>query len=251
MHVDTGEEMENNYNTGLAKSGKVRIDPSALQVNKEDVLLGMSMDISHADDYLLSLIDDLTRQCISLSEPKACYTILPDPVIDKKASTLQISNQVFEVDKIVARAFNNSTHMVLFIGTCGEKPEQLSRQLMSEGHSLEGLIVDLIASQLADEVAEYIHRTIEKDALEAGLKITNRYSPGYCNWPVSDQHKLFALTGNTTCGVRLQPSSLMIPIKSVSCLIGMGPQVKFNNYVCEYCNNTLCVYRNKKKSNKR
>ena len=241
--------MGNTHNTDLVKSGKFNIDPSALTVSKEDIFRGMSMDISHADDYLLGLIEDLTKQCLSLAEPQACFSILPDPVINKKTSTLQLSNQVFEVDKIVANAFKNSTHIALFIGTCGEKPEKLSRQLMSEGHSLDGLIVDLIASQLAEGVAEYIHKTIEKNALPSGLKVTNRYSPGYCNWPVSDQHKLFGLMGETSCGVRLKSSSLMIPIKSVSGLIGMGSVVKFNEYVCEKCNNVHCVYRNRKKEN--
>ncbi len=246
MNVDTGRQMEKNSDTELVRSGKLSIDASALTVRPEDIFLGMSMDISHADDYLLGLIKDLTRKCLLVAEPKACFTILPDPVIDKKASTLLISNQVFEVDKIVANAFKNSTHIALFIGTCGEKPEQLSRQLMSEGHSLEGMIVDLIASQLADRVAEYIHKAIEKNVMAKGLKVTNRYSPGYCNWPVSDQHKLFSLFEDMPCNVSLQPSSLMIPIKSVSGLIGIGPGVKFNEYVCEYCNNTQCVYRNRK-----
>lgn len=206
----------------------------------------MEMDVSVADDYLLGLIKHFTNKCITLAELKACYTIVANPEFNNETAELKISNQTFNLSKIVASALNKGTHMALFVCTCGEKVEQLSRQLMNEGHSLEGLIIDLIASELAESIADYIHNTIKQDAAKAGLHITNRYSPGYCNWPVSDQQKLFALVGENNCGVSLTPSSFMVPIKSVSGIIGIGPDVKFRGYACAKCDDTQCIYRNRR-----
>jgi cobalamin-dependent methionine synthase I len=117
---------------------------------------------------------------------------------------------------------------------------------MSEGHTLESLVVDLIASELAEGAADFIHKQIEEDAASSNFRITNRYSPGYCNWPVSEQQKLFTLMGKNTCGVILTPSSLMIPIKSVSGIVGIGAEVMFHGYACAKCDDAQCIYRNRK-----
>lgn len=204
------------------------------------------MDLSDADNYLIRLIDDLIKKCYTLCEPKACYSIFAHPKFETTHSGIEINNQVLLLSKIVRAGLKNSSQIALFIGTCGEKAEHYSRQLMNEGNTLESLVIDLIASELAESTADYIHKKIGKDVAEYNFKITNRYSPGYCNWPVSDQQKLFSLLGENTCEVLLTPSSLMIPIKSVSGIIGIGPEVKFHRYACAKCDNAHCIYRNKR-----
>jgi hypothetical protein len=86
-----------------------------------------------------------------------------------------------------------------------------------------------------------------KEMTEArGMKITNRYSPGYCGWNVSEQHKLFSLLEDNYCGISLNESALMQPIKSVSGIIGIGEKVRFNKYTCNLCDQQNCLYRNSK-----
>jgi hypothetical protein len=62
--------------------------------------------------------------------------------------------------------------------------------------------------------------------IDSGLLVVVRFIPGYCNWLLSDQQKLFELIGGNNCGVKLTESSLMILIKSVSGVIGVGAEVK-------------------------
>ena len=88
-----------------------------------------------------------------------------------------------------------------------------------------------------------MHDLLGRQMDEFGLKITNRYSPGYCNWPVSDQQILFLLLPEKFCGVTLTGSSLMIPIKSVSGVIGIGASVKMKEYTCDTCGMKDCTYR--------
>jgi hypothetical protein len=75
------------------------------------------------------------------------------------------------------------------------------------------------------------------------MKITNRYSPGYCDWNVGEQHKLFSFFPDNYCGIRLTPSALMDPVKSVSGIIGIGENVKRNDYTCRVCDMKDCIYR--------
>jgi cobalamin-dependent methionine synthase I len=79
-----------------------------------------------------------------------------------------------------------------------------------------------------------------------GFKITNRYSPGDCGWPVTDQQKLFTLFPENFCGISLSESSLMHPIKSVSGIIGIGQHVRKTAYACDLCEMDTCVYRYRK-----
>jgi hypothetical protein len=45
------------------------------------------------------------------------------------------------------------------------------------------------------------------------------------------------------CGIKLTPSALMDPVKSISGIIGIGKDVKNNPYICRLCNQNDCVYR--------
>jgi cobalamin-dependent methionine synthase I len=79
--------------------------------------------------------------------------------------------------------------------------------------------------------------------LEENKLITNRYSPGYCDWPVKDQQKLFSFFPEKFCGIRLSESSLMYPIKSLSGMIGIGSLVSYQLYPCDSCKDENCQYR--------
>jgi hypothetical protein len=48
------------------------------------------------------------------------------------------------------------------------------------------------------------------------------------------------------CGVTLTDSSLMLPIKSVSGVIGVGPDVKKMDYTCGLCSFADCFRRKKR-----
>lgn len=91
-----------------------------------------------------------------------------------------------------------------------------------------------------------IQDEMEQHLRQYGLNITDRYSPGYCGWNVDEQQKLFSLFPDKFCGVTLTPHSLMQPVKSVSGIIGIGPEVSRKGYTCNVCDMANCIYRKKK-----
>jgi hypothetical protein len=92
---------------------------------------------------------------------------------------------------------------------------------------------------------------LEKSMASSGTKITNRFSPGYCGWDVSEQHKLFQLLPGTYCGIRLSASALMDPEKSISGMIGIGKNVRHLPYTCNLCDMKDCIYRNLRSEKKK
>jgi hypothetical protein len=153
-------------------------------------------------------------------------------------------NIEFMAGRQVVNNLKNSELLALFICTAGEEVSRRSKQLMSSGNLLEGYVTDMVGSLLAEGAMDILQDRLRKEMESKGLRITNRFSPGYCNWDVSEQHKLFSLFPESFCGVRLSESALMKPIKSVSGVIGIGREVNYNKYVCDACSEVDCIYKN-------
>lgn len=242
-------ELENLENkqpaNGKPTSIPVELYPpvSNLKASAEFILKGLGMTPEDADEYLLSLIDGLILKCTLLVEPRAVFVVYDSVTYNRGRQSIVISGVTFHTDRIVFQSLKKSAAIVIFAATCGLKIETLARQLMNDGYALEGLIVDLIGSELAEAIVEHLHQYVEQWAKELGDKVSNRYSPGYCNWPVSEQQQLFSLLNGNNCGIVLNENSLMTPIKSVSGIIGIGPNLKKAAYQCKVCEDLNCIMR--------
>ena len=107
-------------------------------------------------------------------------------------------------------------------------------------------IADSLGSIIAEKTADCMEVALAEYIREKNWKHTNRYSPGYCGWHVSEQQKLFPLFPIAApCGIRLTDSSLMVPINSVSGVIGTGTNVRKLEYTCGLCTYENC-YRKRK-----
>ncbi|MBQ8582057.1 MAG: hypothetical protein IJ478_08265, partial [Alistipes sp.] len=118
-----------------------------------------------------------------------------------------------------------------------------AHELNAQGDFLEAYIIDAIGSLTVERAMDKIHKALEVEQAERGMNITNRYSPGYCNWPLRDQRPLFDFVGENPTGIALSESCLMHPIKSVSGVIGIGVKVRRRAYGCVICQNKTCIYR--------
>ena len=72
-------------------------------------------------------------------------------------------------------------------------------------------------------------------ATARGLKVGMRASPGQEGWSIQQQRLLFGLLPTEEIGVRLTSSCLMLPRKSVSFVIGLGPDMRADSVPCDFC----------------
>jgi hypothetical protein len=223
-------------------SGEIHFPKEQISIRKQEILRLLKVPPAMADDYLNSLIDEFAVKVLNISNPKGAYVLLNTPGFIE-SSKLHIAEKTFDLGKIVYSAMQNSSTIAFFIVSAGDQAESLSKQLIHDGHYLEGLIADLTGSEIAESAARLIHDKIQGNASELNLRTSNRYSPGYCNWPISDQKMLFGLFPKNTCSISLSDSSLMKPLKSVSGMIGIGKDVVFKPYMCSKCQIPSCIYR--------
>jgi len=222
---------------------EVKISPRDLTVSKNEIelTLGYSdgMMPSHFSEMVDVLLSQLSRNC-SIA---AGYRVVDVSRSPNRVNGLEVGGKFMTMDKIVTGQLKKAEQAALFVCTIGPTMENWSRQLLKEDDIVLGFMVDTIASATAECVTNLLHDHIGMRMEQRGLKITNRYSPGYCNWPVSEQHVLFSLFPQDFCGVTLTESALMLPIKSVSGIVGIGANVERKDYICNRCGVKDCTYR--------
>ena len=152
----------------------------------------------------------------------------------------------FEMGHIIQRQLRGAEAYALFICTAGTAFEQYQQQLKDWGDMVRIFIADALGSVIAEKCADRMEALLQANIDKLGWHHTNRFSPGYCGWHVSQQQRLFLLFGGHTCGVTLTDSSLMVPIKSVSGIIGLGKEVRRLDYTCGLCDFKQCYKRRKR-----
>lgn len=193
--------------------------------------------------FVTGLIEEILQESQKIASIKAQYRIFNNIKFDKENRSVTINNISFNIKNIVFGQLKKSDSAAIFLCTAGEEIGIRSRKAMQERDFLRGYIYDVVGSEIVEAAADLMQKELEKAAISTGKKITNRYSPGYCGWDVAEQHKLFQLVPYNYCGIRLTPSALMDPVKSVSGIIGIGEKVKSNPYTCNLCDLKDCIYR--------
>jgi len=206
--------------------------------------------------------DDLMITSVEVYEQMGYHDAEPDAVT--KAELTQIISEVsqwlrpqfsyfvvsvqptFDMGNIILRQLRGSEAYALFICTAGVAYEAYQQRLKEQGDMVRVFIADALGSVIAEKCADQMEKALQESIDKLGWKHTNRFSPGYCGWHVSQQQLLFPLFQGHTCGVRLTDSSLMVPIKSVSGIVGLGKNVRHLDYTCGLCDFKQCYKRKKK-----
>lgn len=218
-----------------------------LQIPSSEIYEAMGYKDSIPDQMVIEEIDALLRRIAPLLRPRLFFFIT-DGILDIEKETLTIQNTVFSIGKTIARQLRGSEAFAFFAATAGVEFEAFQHTLQLEDDMVKIYIADSLGSIIAEKTADCMENSLEAFIQSNGWKHTNRYSPGYCGWHVSEQQKLFSLFPVASpCGIELTDSSLMIPIKSVSGVIGVGSSVRKLEYTCGLCTYENCFRKRKRK----
>ena len=222
---------------------EVKINIQDLILSKEKIGDSLGYSNSQIPSHFEMMINNILQQLPKRCEIRAGYRLLDVNKPHDKKDGLFIAGHFFKMEKIVTNQLKEAQKVALFVCTIGLEMENWTRQLLNNNEPTLSYLVDTIASETVENATDLLYDFIDKKMSDSGLKITNRYSPGYCNWPVSEQHLLFSLLPKNFCGITLTESALMLPIKSISGVIGVGEKVKRMDYFCDRCGVKDCTYR--------
>lgn len=214
---------------------------SDLTLNKDEIYLNLGYGGQTPDDQFIELIEQLLEYISTFCVPRAGFIILPGAIPNK--NFLEINDIRIKVGPIITKYLNNSTHFGAFIATAGAEFDNYLDQLKADGDIVSEFLAYSIGSEIAEATVRFVTDRIAEEADKSGFEMTHSYSPGHCSWHVREQKQLFSLLPDKPCGVKLNESSLMHPVKSVSGIIGLGKDIKQTPHGCEICGMVTCYKR--------
>lgn len=179
------------------------------------------------------IIDEISQICT----PEYGYKICTGEITGVRS--IKIGNEEFHPGSIITKYLTTSEQFIIVVATAGVAFDKYLKELHTKGDILNDFIADSLGSAIAEATIEKLLTQLET---EIG-HISNSYSPGYCGWHVKEQQKLFKLLPTGVCGITLNDSSLMNPIKSISAVIGYGKDVIKKPYGCAICEKKDCYKR--------
>lgn len=142
------------------------------------------------------------------------------------------------------RRWGAFTQVGLGILTIGEALEQRVDALLEQREFPLAFMLEAAGWVAAEEAALALTNTICNAHIARGLKVTTRHSPGYGGWDIWDQRVLFRLLPAETMGVRINDFCVMVPGKSLSFGVGIGPVARVEQaHKCQRCDLRHCAFR--------
>lgn len=216
---------------------------SDLQFDLQGLKIALGFGDAELPEPFDLYVDEALEFASHVSEIKVGYLISDDVKLDSGHGIVHVNDLAFNVGKIICKELRGVEKLLLFVCTAGLSISRKSSELLKGEDPAKGYIYDQVGTYLVEAAGDRMQMLIKEELALTGERITNRYSPGYCHWSVSEQHKLFSLFPAAPCGVTLTGSALMHPVKSISGLIGIGKEVRYREYQCDLCLNLECIYR--------
>lgn len=207
----------------------VKIDES---IDRTSWLRAMNAG-EEADGALKESMDEAERLLLSAAEPKAVYRIM-----DKENLGLSGFS--------IRRHLEGCDRVALMGATIGSGVDQLIRKFQITDMAM-AFILDCGASVVIESVCDEFSKYIDDNT---DGYITSRFSPGYGDFPIEYQKKLIGyIDGQRKIGLNVTQSSLMVPRKSVTALIGISDKpVRGKPATCDECVlKEKCVLRKERK----
>jgi hypothetical protein len=179
-----------------------------------------------------------------LLEPAIAYEIYTTTEINQRQLFLEGKPVVH--DSLLSSLLPSAKELAVAVCTIGPKLEKQVTDYTSRGEPLRGILLDGIGSAAVDALAEEAYNFVAREASSRGYEASSPISPGMPGLPITEQWQLLKLVPAGEIGVSLTSAGIMVPRKSASMVMGIGPQMaKWTRAeVCARCHlKKTCPYR--------
>lgn len=170
-----------------------------------------------------------------LAEPAAVWDLLPVHQVD--GGRAHVGGTWLRVGPH-ADLLTPAHQALVSVATIGPALEAEVRHLMQKGDLLEGFMLDSAGVLALATVGNSLGRLVEALAAQREWGVSLALAPGsLVGWPVHDQKALCSLLDLAAIGVTLNSSQVLLPHKSASRLVGLGPDytAKQVESACRFC----------------
>ncbi len=193
-------------------------------------------------EQVLALFEEAMLLGERLMSPRFVYRSVP--VDAQSAGLIEAGGERLHIPEI-HRLWGRLAAVGAGICTVGDAIETRVSALFEAREFPLALMLDSVGSAAVESLVEYANDLLCQAALPGSLKVTNRISPGYAGWDTAEQAALFRLCPGGPIGVTLNDACVMTPLKTISLLVGLGPDARVDHYFtqCRRCWMPDCAYR--------
>lgn len=126
--------------------------------------------------------------------------------------------------------------VILLAATLGAASERLLLREQARS-STRAVMLDAVLSAAIEAVCDQTEQEIRDDVERSGLYLTDRFSPGYGDMPMTQTREICeVLSASKAIGLTVSQSGIMIPRKSVTAIMGVSKvSVSRRPSGCEGC----------------
>jgi hypothetical protein len=219
-------------------------DQLEVNIDTKEVLRFLGYrDAKKPEAKVHKILADEIEEARVIVRPKAIYCEVN--VLGTGNDSIELDgNLMLRVGEKAVRWWYGCQSLAVALCTIGGGLEEKVLTLFGENKYTQALILDSAGSVAVDSVADQVNHFICHKALDSGMNVGPRLSPGYGKWPLTDQRLIFELLDGRSIGIHLNDHCMMIPQKSVSFCAGLGMQESLGKInPCRYCDMPDCQYR--------
>ena len=191
-------------------------------------------------------VDDQTRQQILSAMDKARK--LAKPKIVYQISTLHGCENSLGIPlegQDIAKLLKTCDQVVFLAATLGTAMDVESKRLALKDMG-DMLVFDAVCNAAIEAVADAFQEELKRSQLQKHRYLTDRFSCGYGDLSISIQNAFCeALDTKRKIGLYVNTSSLLIPLKSITAIIGISDEKQPKHITgCAYCDlKETCLLR--------
>jgi hypothetical protein len=177
-------------------------------------------------------------------EPAVAYEYYPITAMDADRISLK-GGKTIEAPLLPA-TFPEAKELIVLVGTIGPGLEKRVTEYSKGGKALRGMVLDGIGTAAVDRLIPGAMALIAAEVASRGYEIGSPINPGMPGFPMTEQWSLLKLVPSKEIGISLSSSGVLIPRKSTSMVIGIGPKMTrwTQAEVCGRCSlRESCLYR--------
>jgi hypothetical protein len=193
------------------------IQPRITGINPWEVLRYLGVSNGEAPEDLLETVRRCGEEIQRVARPRVVWRLFPLEGTTPAGTSLTLTGED------IRRHLHDCHQCVLMAATLGADVERLLMHTQVSDMA-KALILDSCASSAVENLCDNFEADLRLQVEAEGLFLTDRFSPGYGDLPLALQREFCTLLNTQRqIGLTVSPTSLLIPRKSVTAVLGVSP----------------------------
>jgi hypothetical protein len=179
-----------------------------------------------------------------LLQPVTTYEIYE--VVSMDPDKVMLTSGAIVNGTLLPSTFPEACKLAVMVSTIGPGLENRVTEYSKNGETLHAMLLDGIGSAAVDILVQEACHLIAVKVAESGQQVGSPVNPGMPGLPIEEQRNILDLAHADEIGVSLTASGIMVPRKSTSLIMAIGPNMRTwtQEEVCARCNlRDTCLYK--------